>query len=95
MTRIGRDGARRCSAALVVIGSLVGCGGGWARSQANDDFVDQLVDGGLDRTIAECVVDRFFEGRSDDELESFFDRPEVTEAENEEFAELGQACGVV
>lgn len=63
------------------------------RDRAHDDLVDQLVDeGGLDRSVADCVVDGFFEHRSTEELKAFFERDGLTEAERLEFARLGDAC---
>ncbi|HEY7628840.1 MAG TPA: hypothetical protein VH761_17350 [Ilumatobacteraceae bacterium] len=79
--------------ALVVVGVLLigGCGSD-ARDEAGDSLVQQLVDGGLERDIAECVVRAFFEGKTDAELERFFDRPQLTPDEATEFAALGARC---
>lgn len=80
---------RRLLPILAVV--LVACGS--ARDEARDGLVDQLVDdGGLSRSVAECVVDGFFEDRTTDELREFFERDELTDAEQAEFARLGQAC---
>ena len=64
---------------------------GRARDDARDSLVKQLEDGGLDKTTAECVVAAFFEGKTNDELKGFFDRPELTPEEAAEFAALGAA----
>ena len=52
----------------------------------------QLEGGGLDQPTAECVVAAFFEGKTNDELKGFFDRPQLTPEEAAEFAALGQKC---
>lgn len=72
--------------------SLAGCAKGAARERARQDLIDQLVDGGLDRTLADCVVEGFFAERTDDELQAFIARPELTGAERAEFARLGESC---
>ena len=75
----------------VVAVVLVACAS--ARDTARDGLVDQLVDeGGLSRSVAECVVDGFFEDRTTDELRQFFERAELTAAERDEFARLGEQC---
>ncbi len=56
-------------------------------------LVAQLVDGGLPDAVAECVVESFFDTRSDTELKAFFEREELTDDEREEFARLGEICG--
>jgi len=82
---------RRIVSIVVVAVAAVGCAS--ARDTARDGLVNQLVDdGGLSRSVAECVVDGFFEERTTDELREFFDRDELTQAETEEFARLGQQC---
>ena len=84
----------RLVAVLIVsigLATLSGCGS--VRDRAHDDLVDQLVgEGGLARSVAECVVDKFFEVRTTEELKEFFERKGLTEAENAEFARLGQEC---
>jgi len=87
---------RMLSVLIVSFGlaTLVGCGS--VRDRARDDLVDQLVvDGGLARPVADCVVDKFFEVRTTDELKKFFEREGLTDAENAEFARLGQECAPV
>ena len=74
--------------------TLAGCG--TVRDRAHDDLVDQLVhDGGLARPVAVCVVDKFFQARTTDELKKFFQRDDLTEAEAAEFARLGEECAPV
>jgi hypothetical protein len=51
-----------------------------------------LEDGGLDADTAACVVAAFFDGKSNEDLKGFFDRPELTPEEAAEFAALGQRC---
>lgn len=76
---------------VVLVASLVGCGS-QPRDDARQSLVQQLEDGGLDRRTAECVVTAFFEGKSNEQLKGFFDRPELTPEEAAEFAALGQRC---
>lgn len=88
---------KRINAALLVValattGSLAGCGNRSRRDGAVRALTEQLVDGGLERSVAECVVERFFADRSLDEVDAFFDRPELTEGERDEFARLGNEC---
>ncbi len=81
------------SVLIVSVGlvTLVGCGS--VRDRAHDDLVDQLVnEGGLARPVADCVVDRFFDARTTEELKEFFQREGLTEAEAAEFARLGDEC---
>lgn len=86
---------RALIAALVVAVAAVpsaACAKGVARERARQELVDQLVEGGLDRTIADCVVEGFFAERTDAELKAFIARPDLTEAERAEFARLGESC---
>jgi hypothetical protein len=76
---------------VVMIAIVTSCGSS-ARNDARDSLVKQLEDGGLDQPTAECVVAAFFEGKSNDELKGFFDRPQLTPEEAAEFAALGQKC---
>ncbi len=81
------------AAALVVsVGLLVGCGDSDSRKRARVELVDQLVEGGLERNVADCVVEAFFDARNDRELRDFFDREELTDDERSEFAQLGELC---
>ena len=76
---------------VVMIAIVTGCGSS-PRDDARESLVKQLEDGGLDQPTAECVVAAFFEGKSNDELKGFFDRPQLTPEEAAEFAALGQKC---
>ena len=76
---------------LVTATTAAGCGS-QQRDEARDSLVQQLEDGGLDPQTAECVVAGFFEGKSNEQLEGFFDRAELTAEEAAEFAALGQRC---
>lgn len=74
-----------------VVAVVVSCGPS-VRDDARDSLVKQLEGGGLDQPTAECVVAAFFEGKTNDELKGFFDRPQLTPQEAAEFAALGQKC---
>lgn len=64
-----------------------------SRPEARTAFITQLQqDGGLTRDAAECIVERFFADRTDQELKEFFERTELTPAEAEEFGRLAQQC---
>jgi len=82
---------RWLAAALVAAVAVASCGDK-ARDDAHDSLVKQLEDGGLDQPTAECVVDAFFEGKTDQDLKGFFDRPQLTPEEAAEFAALGEKC---
>jgi hypothetical protein len=83
----------RCAAALgVALLFTAGACGNSDRHDARNSLVQQLVDGGLERPLAECVVDAFFKGKSDEQLKGFFDRPELTPDERAEFEALGGQC---
>ena len=81
----------RCVLIAVLAVALTGCGS-QPRDEARDSLVKQLQDGGLDAKTADCVVSAFFDGKSNEELKGFFDRPELTPEEAAEFAALGQRC---
>ena len=82
---------RRLLAAPVVVLLAAGCSS--SRDDARDGFRRQLRDeGGLTTAQADCVASLFFSSRSDDELLAFFERPDLTAAEREEFARLGERC---
>jgi hypothetical protein len=64
------------------------------RDRAIREFRDQLVDeAGLDKSVASCVVDAFFDGMSTDEVREFFRDPDLTDTESARFADLGVECG--
>ena len=81
----------RCGALVAMIAVTVSCSSS-PRDDARDSLVKQLEDGGLDQPTAECVVAAFFEGKTNDELKGFLDRPQLTPEEAAEFAALGQKC---
>lgn len=77
---------------LMLLPVLGGCRKS-SRPDARTAFVAQLQqEGGLASDVAECIVDRFFADRTDQELKEFFERTELTQAEAEEFGRLAQAC---
>jgi hypothetical protein len=81
---------RRC---LLVVAVLIASScGSQPRDDARDSLVDQLVEGGLEKPAAECVVAAFFEDKTNEELKGFFDRPQLTPEEAAQFASLGQRC---
>ena len=81
---------------IVSIGLVTVTGCGSVRDRAHDDLVDQLVtEGGLPEAVAGCVVDKFFEARTTEELKEFFARKGLTEAESAEFARLGDECNPI
>ena len=53
---------------LVVVALAVTSCGSQPRDDARDSLVDQLVEGGLDKAAAECVVAAFFEDKTNEEL---------------------------
>lgn len=64
----------RVSTIAVVLGLLViggGCGESDDRREAKRTLTEQLVDGGLPAELAECVVDGFFQVRTDEDLRAF------------------------
>ena len=90
-------GRRRAVGLLAVV--AVGLGacsrddGG--RDRARAEFTQQLVDTGLEPEQAACIVDKFFEGRTNDELNEFFETEELTNDERAEFAALTKECATV
>lgn len=77
---------------LMLLPVLGGCRKS-SRPDARAAFVAQLQqEGGLASDVAECIVDRFFADRTDQELKEFFERTELTPAEAEEFGRLAEAC---
>ena len=80
------------AAGMVLTLTATACGDSSSRRRARGDLVVQLVEGGLEPQIAECVVDGFFDARNDDELRAFFEREDLTDDERDEFARLGEAC---
>jgi hypothetical protein len=82
---------RWLAAAVAGCIAVAGCSD-TARHDARQSLVKQLEDRGLDQPTAECVVDEFFKGKSDQDLKGFFDRPQLTAEEAAEFAALGKKC---
>jgi hypothetical protein len=83
---------RRCWWLMVaLVAAVAGCGSP-ARDDARQSLVQQLQGGGLDQQTAECVVDAFFEGKTNEALKGFFDRSQLTPEEAVEFAALGERC---
>ncbi|MEO7369610.1 MAG: hypothetical protein ABI949_10625 [Ilumatobacteraceae bacterium] len=89
MKRVRRCLQRGLLVALIV--AVAGCSSN-PRDDARHSLVKQLEGRGLDGPTAECVVTAFFDGKSNDELQGFFDRPDLTPEEATEFAELGKQC---
>ena len=78
----------------VAIPALAGCRS--TREDALSQFTDQLEqEGGLPRPVAECVAEKFFAARSTEDLKEFFDRVDLTEPEQAEFAQLGKECAAI
>ena len=74
--------------------ALAGCTS--SRDDARRQFTDQLEqEGGLPHEVAKCVADKFFAERSSQDLKEFFDRQDLTEPEQVEFARLGQECAAI
>ncbi len=87
---------RLFTVALVALAlpSLAACRS--TRDDALRQFTDQLEqEGGLPRPVAECVAERFFANRSTQDLKDFFDRKDLTEPEQAEFAKLGTECAAI
>jgi hypothetical protein len=74
---------------------LSGCGERQlSRSQLEDRYVDEIVDAGIGRSVAECVVGRLFSAMSDDELREFNTTgAELTAEQSVRVGELADACG--
>jgi hypothetical protein len=88
--------ARRVSRTLLVaVVGLVGVTGcsHSSRGTALGQFTRQLESkGGVTHEQAQCIAEKFFSTRTDQELAAFFARPELTEPEQAEFARLGIEC---
>jgi hypothetical protein len=78
---------------LAVMTATPGCSAAPGRTEARATLVQQLVDAGLTRTVAGCVVDAFFATKTDEQLKAFYKRPTLTEDEQAEFATFGAQCG--
>lgn len=89
MSRWTAAAALACAVAVMA----VGCGESGDRRDARRTLVAQLVDAGLPADLADCVVEGFFDVRSDAELRAFYERDSLTDDEVEEFARLAELCG--
>jgi hypothetical protein len=72
---------------------LVSCGRGFTRDGLRDRYVDEIVDAGIPRDVAECVIDRLFGELSDDELREFNTAGEsLTAEQSQRVADLAEVC---
>ena len=80
---------------VVVVGALAGCREReLTREQLEDRYVDEVVEGGIDRDIAECVISRLFGGMTDAELREFnTSGADLTAEERQRVGQLADACG--
>ncbi len=79
---------------LVAVPALAGCRS--SRDDARRQFTEQLeTEGGLSHSVAVCIVDKFFEERTTEELKAFFERKDLTAEESAEFKTLGEQCAVL
>lgn len=97
-TSVGRPVGRRCFACVVtVLVGLAGAGcskGGLSRNDLRDAYVERIVGAGVDRPVAECVVDRLFDEMTDDELRRFnTEGTSLSASQTNRIAQLADACG--
>ena len=79
---------------LAAVPALASCRA--PREDARRQFTEQLQqEGGLPHDVAVCVVDRFFDARTTQELKEFFARTDLTAAESAEFKQLGDECSAL
>jgi hypothetical protein len=82
---------------LVFVAGLAGagCGGsGLSRSGLRDAYVARIVDVGVAKPVAECVVDRLFDDMTDAELKRFnAEGSSLSPAQSERIGQLADACG--
>ncbi len=80
---------------ILGLSMLTGCGERqMSRSQLEDRYVDEIVAAGVERSVAECVVERLFSAMSDDELREFNTTgAELTAEQSVRVGELADACG--
>jgi hypothetical protein len=82
------------SVLLVALPTLAGCRA--PREDARRQFTEQLEqEGGLPHAVAVCIVDKFFEERTTEELKAFFERKDLTAQESAEFRQLSEQCAVL
>jgi len=89
---MSRGPRRLLAGAVAALALAVASCGDKPRDDARHSLVQQLEQGGLDQRTAECVVAAFFEGKTDQDLKGFFDRPQLTPEEAAEFVALGEKC---
>ena len=87
---------RRMFVLTLVAAALLGCRTiGYTRSQVRDRWVatyEQRLD--LTHAQATCIIDRFFEGLTDDQLRPLTRGAELSEAQLGRIAALAVECGV-
>lgn len=90
--RTDRFARAALAAAAVVV--LTGCGSrALSRDALVDRYVDTLVDEGVPREVAECVIGGLFGEMTDDELRSFnTNGDELTPDQQARVAELTSQC---
>ncbi len=73
---------------------VTGCGQrGLTRPQLYDGYVKGLVDSGVPRDVAECVIHRLFDPLSDAKLKQFNTKGDrLSDAEMQRVRELAASC---
>ncbi len=98
-THLGRPtgGASRFlfGATVLIVVAGAGCSrGGLSRDGLRDAYVERIIDAGVERPVAECVVDRLFDEMNDDELRRFnTEGTSLSESQTNRIAQLADACG--
>jgi hypothetical protein len=95
---VGRPVVRRCFAfgvTVIVVVTGAGCSkGGLSRDDLRDAYVERIAAAGVERPVAECVVDRLFDEMTDDELRRFnTEGTSLSESQANRIAQLADACG--
>ncbi len=95
---VDRPVGRRCyafGATLILLSTGVGCSkGGLSRDDLRDAYVERIVTAGVERPVAECVVDRLFDEMNDEELRRFnTEGTSLSESQADRIAQLADACG--
>ena len=80
---------------VVAVGLLAGCRQkDLTRDQLEDRYVDEIVDAGIERDVAECVIARLLGPMTDDELREFNSSgSELSAEEMQRVGELAAVCG--
>jgi hypothetical protein len=82
---------------LVVVSVLSGAGCAerqLTRAEIEDRYIDGVVDAGIERSVAECVITRLFGEMTDAELREFnTEGSELTDEQSVRLGELTAACG--